>query len=143
MTEREYNNLSWSLDFVHFSEITMGPKTLLLFPFHIFILSPAISRDIFWFTALVQKYKRFKKIAWIWSHHLHLQYRFKLMAGKLTWGNKAKHCWVISTNLLFLIVCLHRPAMFCLYSSSLCTFPHIIWIFPEGEGDEIDSRLSS
>ena len=28
-----------------------------------------------------------KKIAWIWSHHPHLQWKFKLLAGKFTWDN--------------------------------------------------------
>ena len=37
-------------------------------------------------------------IAWISSHHLHLQWKFKLLAGKFTWDNKAKHCWALSTN---------------------------------------------
>ena len=41
--------------------------------------------------------KRFKKIAWIRSHHLHVQWKFKLV-GKFTWDNKAKHCWALSTN---------------------------------------------
>ena len=64
------------------------------------------------------KYKIFNKIAWIWSHHLHLQWKFILLAGKFTWGNKAKHCWVMSTNFLFSKVCWQCPAMFCLYTSS-------------------------
>ena len=80
----------------------------------------------------------FKKIAWIWSHHL--QWKFKLLAGKFTWGNKAKHCWVMSTNLLFSKVCWQHPAVFCLYTSSKF-FPPIIWIFTEGEGDRIEFRL--
>ena len=29
------------------------------------------------------KYKRFKKIAWIRSHHLHLQWKFEGLAGKV------------------------------------------------------------
>ena len=33
---------------------------------------------------------RFQKIAWILYHHL--QWKFKLLTGKFTWGNKAKHC---------------------------------------------------
>ena len=32
------------------------------------------------------------KVAWIQSHHLHLQWKFKLWAGHLAWGVKAKHC---------------------------------------------------
>ena len=47
------------------------------------------------------KQRRFKTIAWIWSYHLHLQWKFKLLAGKFTWGNKTKHCWLMSTNFLF------------------------------------------
>ena len=39
-------------------------------------------------------------------------------------------------------VCWQCPAMFCLYSLHLKqTFPPIIWIFTEGEGDGIESRL--
>ena len=64
------------------------------------------------------KYKRFKQIAWTQFHHLHLQWKFKLLAGKFSWGNKAKHCWVMSTNFLFSKVCWQRPAMFFLYTSS-------------------------
>ena len=32
------------------------------------------------------------------SHHLHLQWKFKLWPGKFAWGVKAKHCWELSTN---------------------------------------------
>ena len=35
---------------------------------------------------LFVKYKLFKKIAWIPSHHLHFQWKFKLLAGKFTSG---------------------------------------------------------
>ena len=31
-----------------------------------------------------------KKIAWIPSHHLHLQWKFKLLVGKFAWGVEAK-----------------------------------------------------
>ena len=41
------------------------------------------------------KQKRFKKIAWIWSHHLYPQWKFKLLSVKFTWGKKAKYCWVM------------------------------------------------
>ena len=27
-----------------------------------------------------------------------IQCKFKLLSGKFTWGKKAKHCWVMSTN---------------------------------------------
>ena len=59
----------------------------------------------------------------------------QIIGRKVTWGNKAKHCWVITTNFLFSKVCWQPPAMFSLYTSS------IIWIFTEGEGDGIESRL--
>ena len=67
------------------------------------------------------KYKRFKKIVWIQSHHLHLQW--KLLAGMFTWDVKAKHWWVMSTNFLFYKVCCQHPAMFCLYTSSKLLCP--------------------
>ena len=35
--------------------------------------------------------------------------------GKSTWGNKAKHHWVMSKNFLLSKVCWQCPAMFCLY----------------------------
>ena len=45
------------------------------------------------------KSKRFLKVAWIWFNHLH--WKFKLGAGKFALGIKAKHCWALSTNFLF------------------------------------------
>ena len=59
--------------------------------------------------------------AWLWSHHLHLQWKFKLWAGKFAWGVKAKHCWTLSTNFLYskafcIQNCWEHPAMFCLYN---------------------------
>ena len=41
----------------------------------------------------ILRQKRFKKLAWIWSHHLQLKWKFKLLAGK--------PCWMASTNVLF------------------------------------------
>ena len=70
---------------------------------------------------LIVMRKRFKKIAWIQSHHL--QWKFKLLPGKFTWANKAKHCWVMSTNFFFSKVCWQCPAMFCLHTSSLLSHP--------------------
>ena len=70
------------------------------------------------FLPLLLNKKRFEKIACIRSHHLHLQWKFKLWAGKFAWGVKAKHCWALSTNFLFSKVCCQHPAMFCLYTSS-------------------------
>ena len=72
--------------------------------------------NAFWSCILIKK-KIFKKIACIQSHHLHLQWKFKLLAGKFTWVVKAKHCWVMSTNFLFSKVCWQHLAMFCLYNS--------------------------
>ena len=64
------------------------------------------------------KLKRFKKIAWIRSHHFHLQWKFKLLAKKFT-----KHCWLMSTNFLFSNVCWQWPAIFCLYTSTKLSRP--------------------
>ena len=63
----------------------------------------------------IESRKDFKRLAWIWFHRLHLQWKFKLWAGKFAWGVKAKCCWLLP----------------------------IIWIFSECEGDGIESRLSS
>ena len=46
----------------------------------------------------------------------------------------------MSTNFLFSKICWQRPAMFCTLHLKE-TFPPIIWIFIEGEGDEIKSKL--
>ena len=42
--------------------------------------------------------KIFLTVAWIWFHHL--QWKFKLWAGKFAWGVKAKHCWALFNKLL-------------------------------------------
>ena len=60
------------------------------------------------------KLKRLKKIQ---SHHLHKQWKLKLLAGKFTWGNKAIPSWVMSTNFLCSKVYWECPAIFCLYTS--------------------------
>ena len=56
--------------------------------------------------------KRFKKIAWIQSHHPHLRRKFKL------WAGKAKHCWFLKQN-----VCWQHPTIFCLHASSKLSWP--------------------
>ena len=56
-------------------------------------------------------------IAWIWSHHLHLQWKFKWLAGQV---HRDKHCWVMSANFF------SKTEFECL---------------PLLEGDEIESRL--
>ena len=38
-------------------------------------------------------FKEIQKVAWIQSHHLHLQWKFKLWAGKFASGVMAKHNW--------------------------------------------------
>ena len=58
------------------------------------------------FFSIILKYRRFEKIVWIQSHHLHhLQWKFKLLARKFTWSVKAKHCFLSSK------VCWQRPAI--------------------------------
>ena len=83
------------------------------------------------------KLKRFKKMAWIQSH-LHLQWKFKLLAGKFTWGNKAKNC-----NKPFVCKSLLTMPSNVLPLHLKHTFPPLIWIFTEGEGDGIESSLPS
>ena len=53
----------------------------------------------------------FKKIAWILSHYLHSQWKFKLWPGKFAWVNKVKHCLALST-------------MLCLITSSKLSFQY-------------------
>ena len=87
---------------------------------------PAVSRNLTIFRYdfnnyyVKVKWQRFKKTAWIWSHHLHLQWKFKLLTRKSTWGNKAKHCWV---TFLFSKVCWQRPTMFCFCTSRKLSRP--------------------
>ena len=69
--------------------------------------------------------KKIEKIEWISSHHLHLQWKFKLWAGKFAWDIKAKHCWVLSTNFLFSKVYWQHSAMFFLYTSSKFSCPYL------------------
>jgi hypothetical protein len=82
-------------------------------------LLTAFSRDIHDRNRANVKEKRSKKIAWIWSYHLQIHKKFKLLAGKFTWGNKAKHCRVMSTK----FGKQKRPKMFCLYSSGKLSRP--------------------
>ena len=80
----------------------------------------------------IVKTNRFKKIAWIQPHRLHLQQKFKLWAGKFARSVKAEHCWAFSTKFW-------KQNVLPYYLKE--TFPPIIWIFNEGEGDENESRL--
>ena len=78
----------------------------------------------------------FKKIVRIRSHHLHQQWKFKLLARKFTWGNKATGNRY--QHKLFVFKSLLKTPINVLPQ----TFPLMIWIFTEGEGDGIKSRLS-
>jgi hypothetical protein len=94
-----------------------------------------------------EKSKAFEKSPnWFRSHHLHLQWKLKLFAGKFTWGNKKKHCWLISTNLFFSKVCWQIGLSKITYSFQIlfklglkillfCCFPHDVT-------KEIESRLT-
>ena len=42
--------------------------------------------------------------------------KIQIMSGKFDWGVQAKHCWALSTNLLYSKVCWQHPAIFCLYT---------------------------
>ena len=88
---------------------------------------------IYFFCAEVEKILKGSLDSIIPSHHLHLQWKFKLWAGKFAWDikeNIAGSCQQTFEN----------KAIFCLYTSSKF-FPPIILIFTEGEGDGIGSRL--
>ena len=81
--------------------------------------------------SLVQfQFSDYFKVENIWGDSLDMipspSVKIQLLAGKFTWGNEAKHCWVMSTNFLFSKVCWQRPAMFCLYIFKQ-TLPPIIW----------------
>ena len=82
-----------------------------------------IPRGLVWFYSLnfrlqLLKKKKFKKIAWIQSHHLQRLWKLKLLMEKFTLGVKAIHCWVLSPNFWKQKVCWHHPAMFCFSISS-------------------------
>ena len=86
------------------------------------VLLYLISRDVLWGKQIklyhaVKALGSFNKVEMISLYYLHLQWKFKLWVGKFTWGNKARHCWVMTTNFLFSKVFWQCPAMFCLYTS--------------------------
>ena len=83
-------------------------------------------------------FEMIKKVAWIRSHHLDLQWIFKLLSGKFTRGNEAKHCWVMSTNFWKKKFVDNAQQCFAFYLKQ--TFLSTIWIFTKGKG-EIESRL--
>ena len=65
--------------------------------------------------------------------------KIDIMGGKFAWDVKAKHCWVMSTNFWKQKVFLTSHSNVLPYYP---TFPPIIWIFTEGEGDGIKSFRS-
>ena len=77
----------------------------------------------------------------IWFRHL--LWKFKFLVRKFAWGSKAKHCWVMSTNFWtnFWFKSLLTMTSNVLPLRLKQNFLPIIWIFTEGEGDEIESRL--
>ena len=67
----------------------------------------------------IQKFKLIENL----SQHacfqsLYLQWKFKLLVGKVTCNNEAKHCRCQQT------VCWLHPAIFCLYTSSKLSRPY-------------------
>ena len=81
------------------------------------------------FSIFKQYYWILGKVGMDWIPSLSTSIKIWIIGGKI-------HCWVRSTNFLFSKVCWQRPAMFYHYPS----LP-MIWIFTEGEGDGIESRL--
>ena len=69
------------------------------------------------------KYKRFKKIAWILSHHLHLQWKFKSLGGKFTWEKRHNIAGLCQQFFCFQKFVDNAPAIFCLYISSKLSHP--------------------
>ena len=48
--------------------------------------------------------------------------KIQILAGKFTWSNKTKHCWVMSTNFLFSKVYWQCQQCFCPYTSNQVKF---------------------
>ena len=76
--------------------------------------------------------------------------KIQIMGWMFTWGNKAKHCWALSTkywkqkadaNKLFVFNILLTMPSNVLPLHLKQTFPPIIWIFTESESDGIEYRL--
>ena len=82
------------------------------------------------------KKKRFKKIAWIQSHHLYLQWKYKLLVGKFPW-DIAGRCQQTFENKKF--VDITQQCFACTLQEK---FPTHNLNFTEGEDDGIESRLS-
>ena len=90
----------------------------------------------------IQILKKIWKVAWIWSHHLHLQWKFKLWTGKFAWGVYLGKTLIGDVNKLFVFKSLLTTPSNVLPVHLKETFPLIIWIFTEDEGDGIESGLS-
>ena len=88
------------------------------------------------------KYKRFKKIPWIWSHHLHHQLKFKFMGGKVCLKCKSKTLLVI-VNKLFCFQKFVDITQQCFALLPQENFPANNLNFHWRESDEIKSRLKS
>ena len=61
--------------------------------------------------------KRFKKIVWIQFYHLCLQWKFKLLSGKFTWGSKGPFKYYISKEVGGWG---QKMAIFCWFTYYLC-----------------------
>ena len=64
--------------------------------------------------------------------------KIQIWAKKFAWSVKAKHCWALLTN-----YCIQKFVDNIQQWFAFTPFLPIIWIFTEGEGDGIESRLSS
>ena len=105
--------------------ISWGEKHLLLTKYHM------VGRDRIWgsknpLAKFGLHLKLNHKVEEIWEDSLHSipsplpPVKSQILGGKVYLSNKAKHCWVMSTNFLFS----KGPAMFCLYTSSKFSRPY-------------------
>ena len=111
-----------------FSPIWVLKRKFLLFQAAlIFVPKYSKKRWLFYLGSSLM-YKRFKKIAWIQSHDLYLQWKFKLLVGKFAWGDwKNIAGWCQQT------FCFQKFVSNVLPLHVKQTFPPIIWISTEGE----------
>ena len=65
--------------------------------------------------------------------------KIQIIGGKLYLGDKAKHCWALSSNFCKKKMLTFPSNVLPLHLKK--TFRSIIWILTEGEGDWIKSRL--
>ena len=141
LTSTTYQNLTPSLDvFVYGLQIFPGSKPKFLWMIQIQISSFSSYWKLI-SSGMTLFLRNHTKVEMILKGNLDLipfhQWKFKLLAGKFTWGVKAKHCWALSKFFVFKILLTTTQQCF-----TFTPFPPIIWIFTEGEGDGIESRLS-